>query len=219
MRGAPIPPTPARVDLNTGAGAASASSSGGGPSHPPSFPSSESITRPPAAQTSSSSQISLGKTDKEVGVLSSIEKYFATFVGPMASIIVQRTASKARDREELFALLAATLPSDKDRRLFLTRKDEFFAGPAPIQSAKATSTGESEVQPPPAPHSAELTPAAIRHASELLARYLGPVSRVLTERAVQRADSLRDVYLILAEHLKDRNERARFLREAGFPES
>ena len=48
---------------------------------------------------------------------------------------------------------------------------------------------------------------------------MGPISRILTERAVTRADNLRSLYIILGEHLKDGSERARFLLEAGFPES
>ena len=84
---------------------------------------------------------------------------------------------------------------------------------------KEISIGEGALQPSTAPRAAEITPDAIRHAAELLARYVGPISQVLTERAVPRADSLRALYLILGEHLKDRAERARFLLEAGFPES
>jgi hypothetical protein len=124
----------------------------------------------------------------------------------MASIIVQRAASKAKDQKELFDLLASTLPSQKDRQAFLDRRDELLHVVAQIQPVKEISM-------------AEITPDAIRHAAELLARYVGPISRVLTERAVPRADSLRALYLILGEHLRDRAERTRFLLEAGFPES
>jgi hypothetical protein len=67
--------------------------------------------------------------------------------------------------------------------------------------------------------SAPLTPAAVRHATELLARYLGPLSRVLTERAVKTAPNVRTLYSLLADHLQDQKERAKFLAEAGFPES
>jgi hypothetical protein len=67
--------------------------------------------------------------------------------------------------------------------------------------------------------SAVLTPAAVRHATELLARYLGPLSRVLTERAARTAPNVRALYTLLADHLQDRQERAKFLAEAGFPES
>jgi hypothetical protein len=65
----------------------------------------------------------------------------------------------------------------------------------------------------------KLNPADLHKASELLAHYLGPVSRILTERAARRSDSLCGLYMILADHLNDNSERARFLREAGFPES
>jgi len=64
-----------------------------------------------------------------------------------------------------------------------------------------------------------LTPAGIRHAGELLARYLGPVARILAERAAPRAASEQALYAALAEHLQNPAERARFLHDAGFPES
>ena len=90
---------------------------------------------------------------------------------------------------------------------------------AKIESGIEISEVGGASQPSAASREAELTPDSIRHAAELLARYVGPISRVLTERAVKRADCLRTLYLILGEHLKDRAERARFLLEAGFPES
>jgi serine/threonine protein kinase len=183
--------------------------------------SSDSALRSPAPSTPtpSNSEVDLQRKEKEHEALGPIERYLATFLGPMASIIVQRAASKAKDQKELFALLAATLPSQKDRQDFLARWDELFNAVAQIQPVKEISIGEGAWQPSTAPRAAEITPDAIRHAAELLARYVGPISLVLTERTVPRADSLRALYLILGEHLKDRAERARFLLEAGFPES
>jgi len=63
---------------------------------------------------------------------------------------------------------------------------------------------------------AELTPAAIERAARMLARYIGPISGVLAKRAAQQADSLRTLYLLLAEDVESPAERARFLRDAGF---
>lgn len=220
-RGAPMPEAPSHAEQTAGTAGGSASSqppSGSRPipvqSAPVSF---ESRTPAPSSLPSPSSEIDLGRREEPHHALGPLEKYFATFVGPMASIIVQRAASKAKDREELFALLAAKLPSEKDREVFFTRKEELL-GRAETQSRKETSTQGSAVQSPVV-RSAELTPATVHHASELLARYIGPVARFLTEREVQRADSLRTLYLRLAEHLRNRAERAQFLREAGFPES
>ena len=173
----------------------------------------------PSPLTSSSSKLDLQRKEKEHEALRPIERYLATFLGPMASIIVQRAASKAKDQNELYALLAATIPSPKDRQAFLARKDELLKGVAQIQSVKDASGVEGASQPLTALREGEITPDSIRRAAELLARYIGPISRVLTERAVKRADCLRALYLILGEHLKDGPERARFLQEAGFPES
>ena len=181
----------------------------------------DSTPRTPAASTpiSSSSKVELQKKEKEQEALRPIEKYLATFLGPMAGIIVQRTAAQAKDPKELFTLLAARLPSKKDREAFLARRDELFKGVAKIESGIEISGVGGASQPSAASREAELTPDSIRHAAELLTRYVGPISRVLTERAVKRADSVQALYLILGEHLKDGAERARFLLEAGFPES
>jgi serine/threonine protein kinase len=176
-------------------------------------------SRVPSTPVSSSSKADLQRIEKEDEALGSIERYLATILGPMANIIVRRAASKAEDHEELFALLASALPSEKDRQAFLARRDEFLGSVAQIQPVKEISTAEGALQPSAALRAAELTPASVRRAAELLARYIGPISRILTERAVKRADSLRGLYLILGEHLKDGPERARFLLEAGFPES
>jgi hypothetical protein len=119
----------------------------------------------------------------------------------------------------MFALLAAKLPSKKDRDAFLARRDELLKGFTQIQARDEGSGAGSGSRSSNAPREEEITPDSIRRAAELLARYMGPISRVLTERAVTRADNLRSLYLILGEHLQDRAERARFLLEAGFPES
>jgi hypothetical protein len=62
----------------------------------------------------------------------------------------------------------------------------------------------------------ELTQADIDRATTLLARHLGPIAGVLTRRAARRANSLRALYGLLAEHLENSTERARFLQDAGF---
>jgi serine/threonine protein kinase len=153
---------------------------------------------------------------KQQEALRPIEKYLATFLGPMSGIIVQRAAATAKDHDELFAVLAAKLPTQKDRQAFLSRKDELLGLTSGDQSGKEPSiaTGTSQSSAP-----AEFSPSSLRQATELLARYVGPMSRVFTERAAKRADSPQTLYRLLADHLKDATERAKFLREAGFPES
>ena len=63
--------------------------------------SSDSALRSPAPSTPtpSNSEVDLQRKEKEHEALGPIERYLATFLGPMASIIVQRAASKAKDRK------------------------------------------------------------------------------------------------------------------------
>jgi serine/threonine protein kinase len=188
----------------------------------PTVPSDSGLRTPaPSTLLSSSSKADLQKKERKVETLRSIEKHLATFLGPIAAIMVQRAASTAKDQRELIALLASALPSPKDRQAFLARGEELLNGvaQAQCQPVKEISNEEGPSQPTAIAREEELTPDSIRHAAELLARYVGPISRVLTERAVKRADSLPALYLILGEHLKDGAERTRFLLEAGFPES
>ena len=63
------------------------------------------------------------------------------------------------------------------------------------------------------------SPAAIAQAARLLAPYVGPIANVLAKRAAPRADSLRAFYLLLAEYVESKNDRASFLRAAGFPDA
>jgi serine/threonine protein kinase len=183
--------------------------------------SSDSVLRPqpPSSPATSSSALDLQRKEKEREALKPIEKYLATFVGPIAGILVQRAADQAKDAKELFALLASTISSPKDRNAFLARKEEFLKSVASPQRGREGSYGEGRPLGLAAPGEEELTPDSIRQAAELLARYVGPISHVMTDRAAKRAENVRALYLILAEHLKDGSERSRFLMEAGFPES
>ena len=59
-----------------------------------------------------------------------------------------------------------------------------------------------------------LTAEITQRASQLLARYMGPIASVLTRRAAQTAADEAQLYAILAEKLTDTTERERFLKEA-----
>jgi hypothetical protein len=47
---------------------------------------------------------------------------------------------------------------------------------------------------------------------------MGPISGVLVRKAAKRADSLRGLYRLLAEHVEPGTKRVRFLQDAGFPD-
>jgi eukaryotic-like serine/threonine-protein kinase len=152
--------------------------------------------------------------------LRALEKHLAVSLGPIAGFIVEKAASKAKTQDDLFAQLASTISSQKDREAFLTRKKEFIRVASPeVEKALAVAAGIDQAISTPVPLRTGLNAAEIRKASELAARYLGPVSQILAERGARRAGSLHDLYLILAGYLKENSERAQFLRDAGFPQS
>jgi len=152
--------------------------------------------------------------------LTAVKRHLMTFLCPIAAIMVKRAAATSADPAALLFSLASTIPAEKDRKAFLARKDELLrefsyaqGTPESVQAVVSSSTPlpSPSIGPPP-------SPAELSHATELLARRLGPLARILTERAAKRAPNLQSLYFLLAEHLGDKTERGQFLREAGFPQ-
>ena len=54
----------------------------------------------------------------EAAVLEQARKNLAIQLGPMAKVLVKRAAAKAKNRAELYPLLAAEISSAKDREVF-----------------------------------------------------------------------------------------------------
>lgn len=52
-------------------------------------------------------------------LLETVRKALATYIGPMAKVIVTRAAKTARSRQDLYEKLADEIPSPKDRQTFL----------------------------------------------------------------------------------------------------
>jgi serine/threonine-protein kinase len=189
----------------------------------------ESVSKRPA-QTSSASPSVMPETP-EIGVarevreqldLRAVEKHLAISLGPIASFIVDKTAAKAKSQEEFFSQLASSLPSQKDRQIFLAKKKDFVRVQPlemPVAKAAAVAVGSENRAVTVVPQGARLNPGDISKAVELMAHYVGPISGILAERAARRADNLRGFYLILASHLNEGDERSKFLTDAGFPES
>jgi serine/threonine protein kinase len=157
--------------------------------------------------------------------LRKVEQQLAVFLGPVAKIAVKRAACKTTDLTHLYELLAPMLDRELDRQAFLAGRSKLSHSPdhshAPGQTQlpQESSSIAHEGTSTNAASEGEVTPAAIERATNILARHVGPISGVLAKRAAQRADCLRSLYLILAEHVENKAERARFLKDAGFPAS
>ena len=84
---------------------------------------------PPGSETSLTSITTFSKKSAESkttaklnpAIVEQARKDLATFMGPMAKLIVQQAAARAHSREELYETLANEIPSPADREKFLKK--------------------------------------------------------------------------------------------------
>jgi hypothetical protein len=137
------------------------------------------------------------------GELSTAKQRLAQILGPIAGRLVDKTAARAGSIAELYQLLSANIPNPAEREGFLA-----LGGVAAPQTA------------PPAPPSprqgagAAIAKADVDAMAELMARYIGPIARVVVTRESRASVSVEQFRQQLAGHIPDQRERAEFLREA-----
>jgi serine/threonine protein kinase len=176
-------------------------------------PRSDAISKTAAVATGSTRPRDIGATGSLVGwsrdQLAEIERQLTPIVGPMARILVREAAATTGSRQEVYRLLASHLRTPEERRQFLPAGDLLPTEPgSTAPPSVADSVVSSNVAGVP------LTAQITQRASQLLARYLGPIAAVVTRRAAQTAADEAQLYSILAEKLTDTAERERFLMEA-----
>jgi serine/threonine-protein kinase len=150
-------------------------------------------------------------------VLPIVERQLAQYVGPMARVYVKKAAAKTSDPEELYRILAANLERESDREAFLKQRanvGRLFATAAPAHSGAS----EPSMVVPAGSKPMEFSHDELDRAARLLARHIGPISRVLVKKAAASANSLPAFYQSLAAHVQTKADRAKFLRDAGHPE-
>ena len=145
-----------------------------------------------------------------------IERQLAAFIGPLAKVLVKRASSKTTSTVELYTILATHLEREADRKTFLARRTELSQGKVTTAAPKVSSPAAAPLD---SSSPGEITPAAIEQAARRLAAHLGPIAPILAKKEVKRATTLRNFYELLAEHVANPTERARFLKEAGVQEA
>lgn len=139
--------------------------------------------------------------------LAEIERQLIPIVGPVARILVRDAATTTMSRQEIYRLLSDHLRTPEERQRFLSASGQ--TGPV-----STVPTGGAPLPSPSNIAKRPLTAEITQRASQLLARYVGPIASVLTRRAAQTAADEAQLYAMLAEKLADTAERERFLKEA-----
>ena len=148
--------------------------------------------------------------------LATVERELARFVGPVAKVLVRNAAPKAHDVGELWALLAANISDQEDRRRFADRAPatDNTGGGAAASGPRATgSKGGSGGKGAPL-STQPLEAPFIDHTTQRLAVYLGPIAKVVTRKAAEQARTRDEFLQIVAGHIGTQDRRS-FLREMG----
>jgi serine/threonine-protein kinase len=136
-----------------------------------------------------------------------LEELLARYVGPMARVLVRRSAKTTTDGPTLVHLLAESVPSAQDGKAFAAAAlEKVFAG-ARSEAAPDRSSPDLSNRP--------IDPSEIEKAASLLAPYLGPIAKVIAKKTLGQTSDLRIYYRQLAENLNP-GDRARFLKDAGY---
>ncbi|HEX8009824.1 MAG TPA: serine/threonine-protein kinase [Casimicrobiaceae bacterium] len=153
--------------------------------------------------------------------LHTIERELADLVGPMARVMVKKAAAKSRDTSELYALISDSITDPEVRQRFI---DGLQRAAAERSSTRPAATSVRGTLPPQLRSFsgnqealAPLDPAFVEETTSRLTVYLGPIAKVVTRKAAQKAANRQQFVQLVADHLGSQ-ERGAFLREVGFIE-
>ncbi len=143
--------------------------------------------------------------------ISTIERKLAQEVGPIAKVLVSSAARTAPSLEALCQTLAHNISSPTARERFMA---DALAG-----TGRGGGTSSPQARPPPpapAPGGFGSTTSALderdtEQARQELARYLGPIAKVLVRREAASARSVAALWDRLATHIERPADRTAFL--------
>lgn len=150
-------------------------------------------SRTPAAQAR--------KVLDDTTAIASAKAELTQIIGPIASIVVDKEATRASSASDLYKRLAAHIPNERDRERF---------------SAKAPKAGAAPNSPAPTAKAQCSIPAEeINRLACILMHYLGPMATVIAKRETAAAASAEDLQQRLARRISDERDRTEFLRRVG----
>ncbi|HWE76082.1 MAG TPA: serine/threonine-protein kinase [Stellaceae bacterium] len=160
---------------------------------------------PPAVVQSADPAASAGAGDPsmtfDAGVLATIERKLAGYVGPIARVALKGALRSGATIEELCNTLAANIAAPGDRERFRTE------ALAELQRAAGTHGGYQSGATPVSIPAAEL-----ERVEKELTRYLGPIARVLVRRDAVKAGSAVELGRLVSRHIDRDDERSDFVR-------
>ena len=146
-------------------------------------------------------------------LLAQAERLLVEILGPVARLLVRKTAQQVGSPKELAEKLAEAIPGEQDRLLFQRRMRGVIGGTMTGTAAgsQGTSlTGGSQVSASMGPFDQNFLESVRRD----LAVYLGPIAKLLIKQTAGKANTPQELYQRLAEHIPTAADRAAFLKRA-----
>lgn len=142
--------------------------------------------------------------------LEAIARDLADYIGPLATLLVQREARRTNDVGELRRSLAESIVEPDERERFLSRSVEYGGVPAARAAENHLSREHQAARSAPL----DISDDDLAALTQYLADSLGPIAKVLVKRFVRQVASREDLVASLAGEIPDGVERERFLRKS-----
>lgn len=142
-------------------------------------------------------------------VLAALEQIMAPHMGPISRHLVRKAAAETQSIGDLWTTLAAQVPPGPGRDSFIAASKARFPDTAP-----ATLTPRTPL-PSPSKSAVAWDPAALESVRQRLATFVGPLAKMMTERAAKKALSMEELLVALSLEIESPAERERFLNKKG----
>lgn len=146
-------------------------------------------------------------------LLAQAEHFLIEVLGPVARVLIRRTAQQVSSSSELVQQLAAAIPNEPERLLFQRRMRGVMGGTIGGSMSRTVTAGSSSPSSQMSTSIGSFDPATLETARQKLAVYLGPIAKVLVKQASAKARTPQELYQRLAEHIPTANERSAFLKQ------
>ena len=141
--------------------------------------------------------------------LHQVELALASFVGPMAKVLVRQAAKTHSDLASLKTAIAQHLSTDEDRKRF-NAKLGAATGAATTGGSKVTGAG-SKLTSADSGASQTLAPEVVAAAQRVLTSQIGPIASIVVKKAAAKARTQEQLFVLLAEQVNEGAERETLL--------
>jgi serine/threonine-protein kinase len=157
-------------------------------------------------------------TGWDATVLTQFERALASYIGPMARVLVKQSAKRAVDVAQLAKLLAEHIEKPLERTEFTTRVAALAGTAVSATKARSTTSGSaagsgSGSRTAPTGAGAPVSDATLEFAAKTLARHIGPIAKVVVKKASNQAKTREQFFELLADQGPAGVDRAKLISE------